>query len=135
MKQIQGTMFFDQIPKGTAQMKRVNHRTGNFFMSKDVRLAHDAYMEQLLDYVPEKPFEGPLSLGFIFSYTIKDKKKRGTPKTSRPDCDNLVKLVMDVMTELGFWVDDAQVTKLRIEKRWSLHERANVYFNLEEVVE
>ena len=135
MRQIQGTMFFDQIAKGTAQMKRVNHKSGAFFMGKDVRLAHDLYMNQLYEYAPEKPLEGPLSLGFIFSYTIKDKKKRGTPKTSRPDCDNLVKLVMDVMTELGFWVDDAQVTKLRIEKRWSLHERANVYFNLEEVVE
>lgn len=135
MRQIQGTLYFDQIPKGTAQMKRVNHKTGSFFAGKDVRLAHDLYMNALYEYAPEKPFEGPLSLGFIFSYSVKDKKKQGQPKTSRPDCDNLVKLVMDVMTELGFFLDDAQVTKLRIEKRWSLHERANVYFNLEEVVE
>ena len=135
MKQIQGTMFFDQIPKGTAQQKRYDGRSKRFFMNKNLILAHNLYAKQLVDYIPERPFDGPIQIGFVFSYFTPTKKRRGTPKTSRPDCDNVVKLVLDVMTELGFFLDDAQVTRLRIEKRWSTTERASVYFNLEEVVE
>lgn len=41
------------------------------------------------------------------------------PKTTRPDCDNMVKLLLDVMTALRFWNDDAQVTSLTLIKRWS----------------
>ena len=39
--------------------------------------------------------------------------------TSKPDTDNLVKLLKDVMTELHFWKDDAQVASEVIEKYWA----------------
>lgn len=135
MKQISGTIYFEQIPKGTSQMKRVNHRSGKFFMGKDLKLAHDLYMNSLFEFSPERPIEGPVALGLVFAYSIKDKKKRGTMKTSRPDCDNIVKLVIDVMTELGFWVDDAQICQLRVTKMWSPNESAAISFDVKEVVE
>lgn len=135
MKQINGTIYFDQIPKGTSQMKRVNHRSGKFFMGKDLKLAHDLYMNELYQFSPETPIEGPVALGLVFAYAIKDKKKRGKMKTSRADCDNICKLVIDVMTELGFWVDDAQICQLRVTKMWSPNESAAVSFDVKEVVE
>ena len=42
------------------------------------------------------------------------------PHTSKPDLDNLAKLVLDRITRNGrFWGDDAQVDMLAISKEWS----------------
>ena len=38
---------------------------------------------------------------------------------TRPDTDNLQKLLKDCMTRCGFWKDDAQVVREIVEKRWS----------------
>ncbi len=48
------------------------------------------------------------------------KHQNGEYKTSKPDTDNLVKLLKDVMTELHFWKDDAQVASEITEKFWSI---------------
>jgi Holliday junction resolvase RusA-like endonuclease len=42
------------------------------------------------------------------------------PHTSKPDLDNLAKLVLDRITRNGrFWGDDAQVNMLAIGKEWA----------------
>ena len=42
------------------------------------------------------------------------------PHTSKPDLDNLAKLVLDHITRNGsFWGDDAQVDMLAIGKEWA----------------
>ena len=38
---------------------------------------------------------------------------------TRPDTDNLQKLLKDCMTRTGFWRDDAQVCREDVTKRWS----------------
>lgn len=51
-----------------------------------------------------------------------DKGKRhrdGEFKTSRPDTDNLQKLLKDCMTKAGFWKDDAQVCEEFVQKLWA----------------
>lgn len=47
--------------------------------------------------------------------------KDGAPlwHTSTPDADNLAKAVMDALTQLGFWRDDAQVAVLKVSKVYS----------------
>ena len=40
-------------------------------------------------------------------------------RITKPDTDNLQKMLKDCMTEIGFWKDDAQVVKETVEKRWS----------------
>ncbi len=47
------------------------------------------------------------------------KVKDGTPRTTKPDTDNLDKMLKDCMTALGFWWDDAQVAEEHIGKYWS----------------
>jgi len=47
------------------------------------------------------------------------KVKDGTPRTTKPDTDNLDKMLKDCMTQLGFWWDDAQVAEEHIGKYWS----------------
>jgi Holliday junction resolvase RusA-like endonuclease len=36
--------------------------------------------------------------------------------TTKPDADNLVKGIMDVLTQIRVWRDDAQIARLEIEK-------------------
>jgi Holliday junction resolvase RusA-like endonuclease len=43
-------------------------------------------------------------------------RKDGDFKDTRPDCDNIIKLLKDCMTDLGFWRDDAQVVSETTEK-------------------
>jgi hypothetical protein len=40
------------------------------------------------------------------------------PCDTRPDCDNLCKILFDAMTRLGFWGDDSQIADLRFVKCW-----------------
>lgn len=70
---------------------------------------------------PAKPLEGPISLDILF-YFPRPKRletKKGLSvvyHTDKPDADNCAKAVMDCLTQLGFWKDDAQVVTLRVEK-------------------
>jgi Holliday junction resolvase RusA-like endonuclease len=52
---------------------------------------------------------------------------------SKPDADNLAKLVLDRITRGGrIWRDDSQVAKLRVEKYWAITDaRIGVYVSVE----
>ena len=54
---------------------------------------------------------------------------------TRPDCDNVAKLLIDCMTKLGFWLDDAQVARLRVSKRYAEGDNAQITISWREVVE
>jgi Holliday junction resolvase RusA-like endonuclease len=76
-----------------------------------------------------EPFAGRCStvLQFYFarpkSHLRTNGEVRGSaprPHTSKPDLDNLAKLVLDRITRNGlFWGDDAQVDMLAIGKEWA----------------
>lgn len=120
MKEIEFGIFFDdQIPKGTAQMKRYDGRSRRFFLSKDCQNAMSIYRHELAPFVPVAPFEGAVAVKVGFHYFTKDKKKKGRPKVSTPDCDNLVKLFLDCMKP-EFWKDDSQICELTVTKEWAL---------------
>lgn len=48
--------------------------------------------------------------------------KLNAPKyhTGKPDADNLAKAVMDALTQLGIWKDDAIVVDLRVKKYYAV---------------
>ena len=54
---------------------------------------------------------------------------------SKPDGDNLAKLVLDRITRGGrIWRDDSQVAKLKVEKYWAITDaRIGVYVSIEPV--
>jgi Holliday junction resolvase RusA-like endonuclease len=54
---------------------------------------------------------------------------------SKPDADNLAKLVLDRITRGGrIWRDDSQVAKLKVEKYWAITDaRIGVYVTIESV--
>lgn len=133
MKSIEMFIMCDQIPKGTAQMKRANFKNGTFFEGKDLKEARAFYMDSMAEFAPEMPIDGPIGVDVIFYYSIKDKRKKGTWKASRPDCDNLVKLLLDCMTKLNFWHDDAQIARLIISKKYSHAEFAGISIFVKEL--
>ena len=46
------------------------------------------------------------------------KKFRLAPHAQKPDIENLVKAVMDALTEVGVWRDDALVNRLVVDRDW-----------------
>ena len=63
----------------------------------------------------------PISLNVKWCFGIKDgsKHSHGEYRMSKPDTDNLQKMLKDCMTACGFWYDDAQVVEEHIGKYWS----------------
>lgn len=74
----------------------------------------------LAKHVPPQPFSGPLALKVRAVFSIpqswSQKKKlqafNGEIRpTKRPDLDNIIKHIKDVMTNLRFWTDDALIVE------------------------
>lgn len=133
MKEIVFDLIMDQIPKGTAQMKRANFRNKTFFEGKDLKSARQMYIQMLSPNAPKRPLIGPVGATFEFFYPIKDKRKKGQYKVTKPDCDNLVKLLQDCMTQLNYWTDDAQIARLVVEKAYSVHDHAQIHIRVTEL--
>lgn len=62
----------------------------------------------------------------------KNDGKNGDWRVTKPDTDNLQKLLKDCMTKCGFWKDDAQVVRETVEKRWS-DEPTGIYIEITEL--
>lgn len=113
-------MNFEKIPTATLQQKRAAVVKGRVVMYEptNVKAAIKEYEMKLKPFVPDKTFDGPLRVAIMWNFGTKDKKKQGTWKTSRPDADNMAKILLDRMTKLGFWEDDSQIVQLKCYKKW-----------------
>lgn len=72
----------------------------------------------LAPHRPEVPFTVPVRLVVKWIWYSKDKRLWGAYKATRPDTDNLQKLLKDVMQRAGYFKDDALVASEVIEKFW-----------------
>ncbi len=121
-------------PTATAQMKQVR-MAGNkpiFYDPPKVREARQALCGHLSKHKPPSPMTGAVSLCVMWLFPKGKSHKNGEWRTSRPDTDNLEKLLKDCMTAVGFWKDDAQVAREAVEKRWS-DEPCGIYIEVEEM--
>ena len=134
--------FENGMPKGTAQEKgeRIAYRFSggkkipyiDHYRKPEVQATRNQLTLMMKKYRPKQPSDRPIRLVVCLYFNIsKPKKLWGKYKTTRPDCDNYVKEIKDVMTELKFWNDDAQVVDLRVIKRYS--EKATIYISMEEL--
>ncbi len=107
-------------PRATAQMQKVAmvHGKPRFYKPTNVQNARDTLIKHLKPFKPTSPIEGAIELHVVWLFP-KGKHKHDEWKITKPDTDNLQKMLKDCMTELGFWKDDAQVVKETCEKRWS----------------
>ena len=114
-------------PTATAQQKGECIRAGyiHHYKKKNVAAAEAILRDALLPYVPAEPIDGQavfLWVEWLFPYPKSAKKHRPgwtRWKITRPDTDNLNKLLKDVMTDMGFWKDDALICHEVIMKRYS----------------
>lgn len=91
--------------------------------------AHEKELDMLLaDFKPAQPWLGGLEVEFTAYLPIpsSDSKKTRADKltgavqhTKKPDVDNLAKQLLDAMTRLEFWSDDAQICGLFCRKRYA----------------
>ena len=107
-----------------------------FFAKKEHQTAENDLLLLCSAHVPFYPLVGPviLTVKFVFPFKKNETKRRIgmgiLPNGARPDCDNLVKIVGDVLTKLQFYKDDGQVFDLRVSKFWG--EKVGITVTIEE---
>ncbi len=113
--------FFLSIvpPTVTHQQKKAAVIGGKprFYEPPRLAAARQLLTLSLLPHRPKEPCTGPVRLSVRWCFP-KGRHKEGW-KTTRPDTDNLQKLLKDCMTGVGFWKDDALVCVEHVEKVWS----------------
>ena len=104
-------------PTATQQEKKIGIRNGKPFTYPDARweAAHNALWAALEPHRPSEPVRGAVVLEVVWCFP-KRGHADGTPHTVKPDTDNLDKGLKDIMTALGWWLDDAQVFSEHITK-------------------
>jgi Holliday junction resolvase RusA-like endonuclease len=114
------TIYIPGAPvTATAQQKGVHVVKGRpvFYTKSEVTQAHEAIARHVKS--PAVPLSGPLavSITFVFPLRLIDVSSNELiPMFARPDIDNLVKLILDVLTHKRCWVDDGQVCSLYVSK-------------------
>ena len=123
-------MPMKKIPTTTHQQKQVHVVKGKpiFYEPNDLRQARMTLMDNLARFCPPKPIEGMVKLGVKWQFPLKNHEENEY-KTTKPDLDNLVKLLQDCMTQLGFWEDDRYVVSLHTEKTYN--ELSGIYIQIE----
>jgi len=121
-------------PTATAQEKQVTvvHGKPIFYDPAAVKDAKAKLTAYLLPHKPDKLMVGAVELRTIWLFPKGKTHKNGEWRITKPDTDNLQKLLKDCMTRCGFWKDDAQVAREIVEKRWS-DEPCGIYIEANEL--
>ena len=117
-----GIEFFMTMepPTCTHQEKQVGVVNGKpvFYEPPELKRARQKLIGHLAKYKPPKELKGALELVTKWCFP-RGKHRDGEYRTSRPDTDNLQKMLKDCMTVTNFWQDDAQVAREITEKFWA----------------
>ena len=118
-------------PKATAQSGSIiMHRGGRPFIGKKSSSKAAAAQSSLLVLLAAErpklgtPYAGALEVHVTWTYgwrKSEPKKYRVNgylPCDTRPDVDNLQKMLFDCMTRVGFWNHDAQLAQVTFKKQW-----------------
>lgn len=120
-------------PTVTHQEKQVRVVHGKPIFYEPARLldARQKLTAYLAGHVPEQKFDGAVRLYAKWCFPMSSKHRDGDWKTTKPDTDNLQKLLKDCMTAVGFWKDDAQVAAEITEKCWAA--MPGIYIHVQEL--
>lgn len=128
-------------PKSThqANLRVLRSKTGKMFVGKMKNNKVSAWVDLARPFMvagkPDKPCEGPVRVYIRLYYSPpkyllpKISKCKTLVKTTKPDCDNVVKVILDEFTKLGYWLDDAQIWSIQIEKYWSTEPSVQMYYD------
>ena len=129
-------------PKGQPRVKAYIRGRHAGVYTPDTANAWKMEVREAVLREPERPTTtGPVSveLAFFMPRPKSHLRKDGTLKpsapvyhTQKPDADNLAKAVLDVLTDLQVWADDAQVNNLEVKRGWAAEtEAAGCIINLQ----
>ena len=127
-------MAMAKVPTVTHQEKKVNivHGKPVFYEPPELKDARAKLIACLLPHRPEEPFTESLELLVKWCFPTEGKHKSGTYRKTKPDTDNLQKLLKDCMTRCGFWKDDALVVREIVEKFWN--DPSGIYICVREIL-
>lgn len=115
-------------PVTTSQMKKVAVVNGKprFYEPKQLKEAKQLLISLLEEHAPLEPFTDALQLEVIWKFARNKSHKHNEWRVTKPDTDNLQKMLKDCMTKTGYWQDDAQVVIEHVEKLWVNNEDAGI---------
>lgn len=129
------TEFFMPMlpPTATQQTHQVTVVKGKpvFYEPAELKAARSKLMAHLGQHVPDEKYTTAVRLVTKWCFPITGKHQDGEYKSTKPDTDNLQKMLKDCMTDLGYWTDDALVASEIIEKFYAA--RPGIYIKIEEV--
>lgn len=110
-----------------------------FYEPPDLKAARQKLFDHVRRYAPPDPLSGPLRLMTKWIWPVPEpvlKDVQGEVdwavyKVTKPDTDNIIKLLKDCMTRCRFWHDNAQVASEITEKFLGLH--PGIYVRIEEL--
>lgn len=102
-----------KIPSQTAQQKGVRVVKGKpiFYTKPEVQNIKGMFKRYMAEHKPKEPWTGPIQLVVKWCYPETATHKKGEWKTTKPDTDNLIKLLKDCLEECNYFAkSDAQVS-------------------------
>ena len=115
----------DPPPTHQAALRVLKNKMGKMFIgkmssSKAAKWAVNFHV-LLNQWKPKQPMEGALRASIHFAYPLLVRHKGKMlieAKMTRPDCDNLVKSVLDSLVKMGYIIDDANRAHLSVTKSY-----------------
>lgn len=129
------TQFFLPMipPTVTAQEHKVTVRNGKpvFYDPPEVSDAKSKITASLSQHKISQPYSSAVRLVVKWLFPIKGRHSDGEYKATKPDTDNLQKMLKDCMTSCGFWKDDALVASEICEKFYA--DITGIWISIEEL--
>ena len=125
----------DEVPKTTAQQKKFSTKTKTFYKTSKIKQSEYLLARALSGKQPRKTYDTPIELSVTWLFPHTKKSKDGERKATRPDLDNLQKLLQDIMCKLGYYKDDSLITDLTLKKRWHRHSGLIIEINEVETID
>lgn len=101
-----------------------------FYDPPEVKAAKQKLVGYLRKYAPVQPKQNGIRLITRWCFP-REKHADGEYRITKPDTDNLQKMLKDCMTSCGFWKDDALVASELVEKFWA--EIPGIYIRIEDL--
>ena len=126
-------MAMAKVPTVTHQEHQVSVRNGKpvFYEPSELKDARQKLTAYLGKHVPDVPYVSAVRLTVKWLFPISGDHRDGEYRITKPDTDNLNKLLKDCMTKCGFWKDDALVASEICEKFWAAN--PGIYVRIEEL--
>jgi Holliday junction resolvase RusA-like endonuclease len=109
-------------PRTTFQDKQLAVSKGKpiIFDSVELKAVKNSLRDRLGPHAPAVPLQGPVRLMTKWCWPCEGTRHTdGEYKATKPDTDNLVKALKDVMATCGFYTNDALVASEITEKFWA----------------